>query len=204
MMPLLDRIVLSARYILVAFYLGLMVALALYAAKFLWKVFKFASDLTTAGDTDYLLKLLEMVDSALVSGLVVMVVLSSWDSFVSPLSKATNGGSKIEWVSQLDPTNLKTKLATAIVAISSIHLLQVFMRTEEYTQEGMLWRVIIHMTFVLGALALFWMDHTGSMAKKAAGQKEPKPIPGAGGSAFDVPPGPEAPKQPVHGTYPNA
>jgi uncharacterized protein (TIGR00645 family) len=191
MMPLLDRIVLSARYILIVFYLGLVVALALYAVKFLYKVGKFALDLSTADDTDYLLKLLEMVDSALVSGLVVMVLLSSWDSFVSPLSKAATGGSKIEWVSQLDPTNLKTKLATAIVAISSIHLLQVFMRAEEYPGEGMLWRVIIHITFIAGALALFWMDHTGTMRKAAK-------VKGDTASALDMPARTEPPEQPVH------
>lgn len=199
MLPLLDRIVLASRYILVAFYLGLVVALGLYAARFLYKVFKFALTIGDAGDTDYLLNLLQMVDSALVSGLVIMVVLSSWDSFVSPLAKGNGTGSKIEWVSQLDPTNLKTKLATAIVAISSIHLLQVFMRTSEYEVTGMMWMVIIHMSFIAGALALFWMDHKGSMAKAATKGNGGGYATPTGGSALDVVAGTPSAQKPVHG-----
>ncbi len=186
MLNVLDRLVLAVRFILVGFYLGLAVALAFYCIHFLGKVWKFTGQVMTPDSTPYLLSLLELVDSGLVAGLVVMVILSSWDSFVSPLSK--NGGiagSKIEWVSQLDPTNLKTKLATAIVAISSIHLLQVFMRTENYPDRAIFWAVVIHIAFVVGALALFWMDYTGSAKKVVSGPQMRAGAP--------------APPKPVHG-----
>ncbi len=110
---------------------------------------------------------------------------------MSPLSRTAGvAGSKIEWVSLLDPTKLKTKLATAIVAISSIHLLQIFMRTESFAERDMLWAVVIHLAFMVGALVLFWMDHTGSSKQVVSGPQ--------------MRAGSPTPPQPVHGAEADA
>ena len=106
MQNLLDRAMIASRYILAVFYLGLAVALAAYAVKFGYKVWKFASTiLSEQDDNQILLGMLYLVDSALVASLVAMVAISSYDSLVSRLLN-DQGKSEIEWVSNLDPGNL--------------------------------------------------------------------------------------------------
>ena len=165
MQNLLNRAVVATRFILVVFYLGLAVALAAYAVRFASKVWSFAGTaLGGASDTDMLLGLLYLVDSALVASLVAMVSLSSYDSLVSRLVNA-DGNSKIEWVSNLDPGNLKLKVSIAIIAISSIHLLQKFMNVDSLPDRDIAWALGIHGMFVVGALALGLLDRMQAEAK---------------------------------------
>lgn len=157
MQAILDKIILGSRYILVVFYLGLAFALVVYAARFLWKLVKYAGDLFTAQDTDHLIQLLHLLDSALVAALVVMVALASYDSLVSRLTDDSEAR-KTSWVSTIDPGNLKIKLASALIAISSIHLLQIFMEIDNYSDRAVTWAVVIHVTFLAGAVALGVLD----------------------------------------------
>lgn len=165
MQNLLNRTIVATRYILVVFYLGLAVALAAYSVRFASKVWKFAgAALSDTSDADMLLGLLYLVDSALVASLVAMVALSSYDSLVSRLIDST-GQSKIEWVSNLDPGNLKLKVGIAIIAISSIHLLQIFMNVGSLPDRDVGWAIAIHGIFVVGALALGLLDRMQAEAK---------------------------------------
>lgn len=165
MQNLLNRTVVASRYILVVFHLGLAVALAAYAIRFVIKVWSFAGQaLGGASDTELLLGLLYLVDSALVASLVAMVALSSYDSLVSRLVDA-EGKSKVEWLANLDPGNLKLKVGIAIIAISSIHLLQKFMNVASLADRDIAWALAIHGMFVLGALALGLLDRMQSSAK---------------------------------------
>ena len=165
MQNLLNQAVVASRYILVVFYLGLAVALAAYAARFVVKVWSFAGQaLGGASDTALLLGLLYLVDSALVASLVAMVALSSYDSLVSRLVD-TEGQSKLGFITNLDPGNLKLKVSVAIVAISSIHLLQKFMEVENLADREIAWALAIHGMFVLGALALGLLDRLQAKAK---------------------------------------
>jgi uncharacterized protein (TIGR00645 family) len=164
MQQILDKSILASRYILVVFYLGLAVALGFYALRFLAKLLSFGADLLSADESDYLLALLHLVDAALVASLVVMVALSSYDSLVSRLSEDAKE-QQVEWVSSLDPGNLKIKIATAIVAISSIHLLQIFMKVETYSDRQIAWAMAIHGIFLTGALVLGTLDRLTAGAK---------------------------------------
>lgn len=158
----------ASRYILAVFYLGLAVALAAYAVKFAAKVWKFsATILTENDDNQILLGMLYLVDSALVASLVAMVAISSYDSLVSRLVDE-KGSSRIEWVSNLDPGNLKLKVALAIIAISSIHLLQKFMNVDSLDDRTLMWGVVIHMCFVAGALVLGFLDRMQAQTKMIA------------------------------------
>jgi uncharacterized protein (TIGR00645 family) len=87
----------------------------------------------------------------------MIVVLSSYDSLVDRLSGEAEQ-EDMRWVGRTDYANLKLKVATAIVAISSIHLLQVFLKVEDYAYEGVMWRMGIHALFVMGALLLGVLD----------------------------------------------
>ncbi|MBX9751132.1 MAG: TIGR00645 family protein [Roseococcus sp.] len=171
MQTLLDRAMIASRYILAVFYLGLAVALAAYAVKFGFKVWKFATTiLTEQDDNQILLSILYLVDSALVASLVAMVAISSYDSLVSRLINE-QGKAEIEWVSNLDPGNLKLKVALAIIAISSIHLLQKFMNVDSLDDRTLIWGVVIHMAFVFGALVLAFIDRMQAQAKVIAKSK---------------------------------
>lgn len=174
MQTLLARAMIASRYILAVFYLGLAVALAAYAVKFGFKVWKFTTTiLTEQDDNRILLSILYLVDSALVASLVAMVAISSYDSLVSRLINE-QGKSEIEWVSNLDPGNLKLKVALAIIAISSIHLLQKFMNVESLDDRALIWGVAIHMTFVFGALVLAFIDRMQAQTKLIAKGGKPK------------------------------
>jgi uncharacterized protein (TIGR00645 family) len=154
---MLGRAVLASRYLLVVFFFGLAGGLALYAIRFLTKLWGLAGELMTMPEEDVLIAVLHLVDAALIASLVMIVVLSSYDSLVDRLAGEAEK-EELRWVGRTDYANLKLKVATAIVAISSIHLLQVFMKVESYSQEGVMWRMGIHALFVLGALLLGLLD----------------------------------------------
>ncbi|HYF08251.1 MAG TPA: YqhA family protein, partial [Acetobacteraceae bacterium] len=102
MQTILDKAILASRWILAVFLLGLAVALALFAARFLMKVAKFAGSVLGAPEEQVLLDLLHLLDWALVASLIVMVAVASWDSLVNPLSKDGDGG-RFGWIRKLDP-----------------------------------------------------------------------------------------------------
>ncbi len=153
MLPMIDKAMLATRYILAVFFLGLMLGLLLYAARFLSKLWDFAAKLFALPENEDLLTLLHLADSALVASMVAMVAISSYDSLVSRL-KEEAAAERMHWVGGLDTGNLKLKLATSIVAISSIQLLQIFLKPGSYDDRETMWALIIHGTFLGGALVL--------------------------------------------------
>jgi uncharacterized protein (TIGR00645 family) len=166
MLAILDKAILASRYLLVVFHLGLALALAAFAVGFLRKLWSFAS-LALSGDaTAQLIALLHLLDAALVASLVVMVAISSWDSLVSRLASQVDGGD-MGWVARIDPGNLKIKLATALIAISSIHLLQIFMEIGSHDDRTVSWALAIHGMFLLGAVALGVLDRLTAAGKRS-------------------------------------
>jgi uncharacterized protein (TIGR00645 family) len=157
---ILARAILASRYLLLVFFFGLMAGLALFALRFLGEVWSLAAGLAGTSDEDFLIDLLHLVDGALVASLVVMVALSSYDSLVGRL-RGEADEQEMRWVGRTDHSNLKIKVATNMVAISSIHLLQVFLKAESYSEAGIFWRVAIHMVFLAGAVLLGVLDRLG-------------------------------------------
>jgi len=157
MLSLLDKIMLASRWLLVAFFLGLVIALGIYALHFLGKLWKFATSALTTSDVTVLIQLLHLLDAALIASLVIMVAIASYDSLVSRLT-TDEEERKTSWVALVDPGNLKLKLGTALVAISSIHLLQIFMEIGEYSDRDVTWALVIHGSFLAGILVLGVLD----------------------------------------------
>ncbi|MBO1076502.1 YqhA family protein [Roseomonas marmotae] len=153
MTPLIDRAMLASRHLLSIFFLGVMLGLALYALRFLTRLWAFATQLFTLSENEDLLMLLHLTDSALVASMVAMVAISSYDSLVSRLHEKAQKR-RMHWVGGLDTGNLKLKLVTSIVAISSIHLLQIFLKPGSYDDRETMWALIIHGAFLLGVLVL--------------------------------------------------
>lgn len=158
MQQFLEKTILASRWLLAGFYLGMAAALAVYLARFLGKLWKLATDSALfADDNEMLLSLLLMLDAVLVAGLVVTVIVSSWDSLVSRLEREANQ-TEMKWVSKTDPGNLKIKLATALVAISGINLLQTFLKIGSFDDRSIGWAIAIHGMFLLGVLILAVAD----------------------------------------------
>ncbi|WP_421696739.1 TIGR00645 family protein [Aestuariivirga sp.] len=163
----IEAIILASRWLLVVFYLGLAIALLLYALSFMGKLYEFVLKLFTLAETDTILKMLSLIDAALVASLVVMVIISGYENFVSRFDNAD--GNEISWLGKVDAGSLKIKVASTIVAISSIHLLQVFLNVQQYTENQLMWLTAIHLTFVISALLLAYIDMLMNTSKKAKG-----------------------------------
>jgi len=164
----IEAVILASRWLLVVFYLGLAFALLLYAISFGKKLIEFVDKLLTLGETDTILKMLALIDAALVASLVVMVIISGYENFVSRFDNAD--GSEISWLGKVDAGSLKIKVASTIVAISSIHLLQVFLNVQQFTDSQLMWLTIMHMAFVVSALLLAYIDRLMASTKKAKGE----------------------------------
>ncbi len=162
----IERIILSSRWILVVFYLGLVGALAVYAVSFLGKFYKMAIHVMEYDEAGMILAILGLIDAALVASLIVMVMISGYENFVSRFEEAeeSEGENEVSFLGKLDSGSLKIKVASSIVAISSIHLLQVFMNANQYENDKLLWFTVMHLTFVVSALMLGILEKT--VAKK--------------------------------------
>lgn len=167
----IERLLLASRWILLVFYFGLAAGLVVYAIAFVKKFVKVAGSVFELGDNDMILAMLGLIDAALVAGLVVMVMLSSYENFVSRLEGAAH---ELSWLGKLDTGSLKVKVASSIVAISSIHLLQIFLNLQNYTATQMLWGTLMHLTFVASALILAVLDKLISGKNKGGDKADDK------------------------------
>jgi uncharacterized protein (TIGR00645 family) len=158
---LVESVILASRWLLVVFYLGLALALAIYAVSFGAKLWDFVSHVLTLDEADAILKMLGLIDAGLVASLVVMVIISGYENFVS---RFDNEG-EVHWLGQIDAGSLKIKVASTIVAISSIHLLQIFLNIPQYTWDQLFWFTLIHIAFVVSALFLALIDRIGMIGK---------------------------------------
>jgi uncharacterized protein (TIGR00645 family) len=160
---LIESVILASRWLLVVFYLGLAAALGLYAISFGKKLWQFATKVFELEDTDTILKMLGLIDAGLVASLVVMVIISGYENFVS---RFDNAEGEVNWLGKIDAGSLKIKVASTIVAISSIHLLQVFLNASSYSNDKLLWLTVMHMAFVFSALFLAYIDRVMHQTKK--------------------------------------
>ena len=158
-----ERIILASRWLLVVFYIGLGIALALYAVSFGVKLWKFASHILTSDEAESILDMLGLIDAALVASLVVMVIISGYENFVSKFDEED----KVHWLGEIDANSLKIKVASTIVAISSIHLLQIFLNVPQYTDNQIMWFTLLHLTFIVSALFLALIDRISKKPGKA-------------------------------------
>ena len=161
----IERTVLTSRWILVIFYLGLAVSLGIYAVSFAIKLYKLGGIALAATPEEMILGMLSLIDAALVASLVVMVMLSGYENFVSRFDA---GRDDLSWLGKLSAGSLKVKVASAIVAISSIHLLQVFLNVQNYEAERVDQLTWMHLAFILSALVLAVLDRIMDYGKPPA------------------------------------
>jgi len=108
-------------------------------------------------ETIIMLVVLALIDVVMISNLLIMVIIGGYETFVSRL-RLTGHPDQPEWLDQVNASVLKVKLATAIIGISSIHLLKTFINAANYTEKVLIWQTIIHIAFLFSALAIAWAD----------------------------------------------
>jgi len=156
----IEKLLFASRWILAPIFLGLSLGLLALGIKFFQEAFTVFGHIFTMEESQLVLVVLAMIDIALVGSLIVMVMFSGYENFVSSID--TKGTDTLGF-GKLDAGTLKLKVAASIVAISSIHLLKIFMQVSEkgdkaLTNDQIMWYVILHMTFVVSALLLGVLD----------------------------------------------
>ncbi|MCK7582831.1 MAG: TIGR00645 family protein [Chromatiales bacterium] len=154
---IIERLLYASRWLLAPVYLALSLVLIALAVKFFQELFHLFGHILEMGESDMVLVILALIDLSLVGSLVVMVMFSGYENFVSRID-VREGDDKLDWLGKLDAGTLKLKVAASIVAISSIHLLRVFVNVPQIESEKLMWYVIIHLTFVVSALLMGLLD----------------------------------------------
>jgi uncharacterized protein (TIGR00645 family) len=146
-----------SRWLQAPMYLGLIVALGVYAYKFFVMLAKLIINLGSAEETDILLQVLSLIDVVMIANLLVMVIIGGYEIFVSRLH-IDEHPDQPEWLSHVDAGVLKIKLGMALVSISSIHLLRSFINASNMTEHTLKWEVIIHCVLLVSVIFIALTD----------------------------------------------
>jgi uncharacterized protein (TIGR00645 family) len=163
----------SSRWLQLPLYLGLIVAQGVYVVQFLrelWHLVGIGVDRNIA-ETEIMLIVLGLIDVVMISNLLIMVIIGGYETFISRLGLEGHPDEP-EWLSHVNANVLKVKLATAIIGISSIHLLKTFINASNLDEKTMLWQVLIHLTFLLSAVSIALVDRLMSPATLAYQKRE--------------------------------
>ena len=161
---LIQTALFASRWLLAPFYAALVVGLVALLIKLVQHALHMITHLIDAPETSVTLDLLSLIDMTLVGSLIVLVIFSGYENFVSPVD-ATQPKAWPDWMGDIDFTGLKLKLMSSIVAISAIQLLRAFMDIENTKDRDLMWSLGIHLTFVLSALLLAISDRVSGHAK---------------------------------------
>jgi uncharacterized protein (TIGR00645 family) len=161
----LERGLFASRWLMAPFYVGLVLALVALLVTFAKEIFHVFSSISTMGASDVILASLSLIDLSLAGNLLLIVIFSGYESFVSKIDIADHED-QFEWKGKVDFAAMKLKLIASIVAISGIHLLKVFMDVDKYPDDQIRWMVVIHIVFVISGLMLALMDRVAYGAKK--------------------------------------
>jgi uncharacterized protein (TIGR00645 family) len=155
----IESVLFRSRWIMAPFYLGLVIALLVLLFKFGHELLHFVLHAVAATESDIILGILALVDLTLTGNLVLIVIFSGYENFVSKIDPAGHPDWP-EWMTRVDFTGLKQKLLASIVAISAIQLLKAFMNLDkgQMSENTLMWLVIIHGVFVGSSLLLAWSD----------------------------------------------
>jgi uncharacterized protein (TIGR00645 family) len=171
----IERLLYSSRWLLAPLYLGLALGLFALGIKFFQHAFHAIFHIIEMEEADLVLVVLALIDITLVGSLIVMVMFSGYENFVSRIDTSSEKDT-LGWLGKLDSGTLKLKVAASIVAISSIHLLRVFMKLESIDNNKILWYVVLHMTFVFSAVLLGVLDKMSFSSHRDPDHEKPAPL----------------------------
>ena len=159
-----EHVLFNSRWLMAPFYVGLVVALAVLFLKFVKMLWEFILHAPGAKSSETILDALSLIDVTLVGNLLLIVVFSGYENFVSKIAAARKSEDRPNWMGHVDFSGLKMKLIGSIVAISAIGLLADFTgltKADHLTTTELMWRVILHLTFVVSGLTFAAMDWLG-------------------------------------------
>jgi uncharacterized protein (TIGR00645 family) len=157
MESLIERMMYASRWLLAPLYLALSLGLMALSIKFFQELWQLMPHILSLDETELILELLTLIDLTLVGSLTIIVMFSGYENFVSQLD-ISESTEKLNWLGTHDYGSLKMKVAASIVAISSIHLLKVFMNIPQIDNDKLLWYVVIHLTLVVSASFMGYLD----------------------------------------------
>jgi uncharacterized protein (TIGR00645 family) len=167
----LEWVIYASRWLMAPVYLGLIAALAILIITFFRELYLQAPQILSMDETDIILLVLTLVDLSLAGNLVLIILFTGYESFVSKIEFAHKDRDRPDWMGTLDFSGLKIKLIASIVAISGIHLLKIFMNLGNYTEEQLRWYVLIHLTFIFSGVAVAAMDWIEEKAHKVHAER---------------------------------
>jgi uncharacterized protein (TIGR00645 family) len=163
----IPMLIFGSRWLQLPLYVGLIVAQGVYVVLFLKELWHLIAHSFDFSEQQIMLVVLGLIDVVMISNLLVMVIVGGYETFVSRLNLQGHPDEP-EWLSHVNASVLKIKLAMAIIGISSIHLLRTFIeagnlgstaaRTTNYTETGVMWQTIIHVVFIISAVGIAYVD----------------------------------------------
>ncbi|MDE3115284.1 MAG: TIGR00645 family protein [Pseudomonadota bacterium] len=152
-----ETLLFASRWLMAPFYFGLVVALVALLYVFGHETLTATLKLSELRETDIIVWVLSLIDLSLMANLLLMVIFSGYENFVSKMDVAEHPD-RPAWMGKIDFSGMKLKLIASIIAISAIHLLRAFMEVESMDKTNLQWMVIIHLTFVASGVLLALMD----------------------------------------------
>ena len=146
-----------SRWLQAPLYLGLIVAQGVYVYHFMVELVHLVSIANKIGEAEIMLIVLGLIDVVMIANLLIMVIIGGYETFVSRLNLKEHPDQP-EWLSHVNAATMKIKLSMALIGISSIHLLKTFINAENMTEATMKWQVIIHVVFIMSAVAMAYTD----------------------------------------------
>lgn len=153
----IEKIIYTSRWLLFPVYVGLSFGFILLTLKFFHEILKALPSIFTMPESGLVLIVLSLIDIALVGGLLVMVMFSGYENFILKMNTDDNK-KRLSWMGKMDVNSIKNKVASSIVAISSVHLLRLFMEAERTPDNKIMWCIFIHLSFVFSAFGMAYID----------------------------------------------
>jgi uncharacterized protein (TIGR00645 family) len=171
---LFERVLFASRWLLAPFYFGLALAIVILLIKFVQELYHLALNAFVASEAHAIVGVLTLVDLALTGSLLLIVIFSGYENFVSKIDHSAHRDWP-DWMGTIDFTALKIKLLGSIVAISAIQLLKRFMEVESRSDRELWWYVVIHLTFVVSSVLLALSDRISESPKAAVSPPTAEP-----------------------------
>jgi uncharacterized protein (TIGR00645 family) len=153
-----EKVLFGGRWLLAPLYVGLLLSLVPLIYRFFIEFLHLMEGVATLEMQEITLKILELLDVVLLGNLIIIVIFAGYENFVSKINVATNSVDRPHWMGRVDYSGLKIKLIGSLVAISVIELLKDFMMEGDYDDKRQMWRIAIHITFVLSGVLFALMD----------------------------------------------
>lgn len=164
----LETVLFNSRWLMAPFYLGLVISLAVLLYKFVLLLFEFIVHAPSAKESDIILGVLSLIDVSLTGNLILIVVFSGYENFVSRIDPGGHPDWP-EWMTKVDFAALKQKLLASIVAISAIQVLKAFMNIDAtFDAQKLGWLAGVHVVFVVSTLLVAWSDRMSDHGNKSA------------------------------------